>query len=175
MSILVSLPCINLAIAYSYILFQWPTGYAGVYLRDESAGLVVGRVPNTTILNNSLVLFGTPTRLVTCLENGTEAPSNLLRRITVDFSNEECFGTNLNQTTSQPGLFTLTVSANRMGRERIYFGDSNCSDDSRISDTFLFICKSYCIAFYRLIIFFAIHAFTVDPPATEGPGEYAPV
>ena len=164
----------NLAIAYSFILSQWPTGYAGVYLRDESAGLVVGRVPNSTIaLNNSLVLFGTVTGLVTCLENGTEAPSNLLRLVSVAFSDEECFRND--QPNSRPGLFTLTILANRTGQERIYFGDTDCSDGNRISDTFLFICKSYCIAFCRSIIIFIVHAFTVDPPATEGPGEYAPV
>ena len=131
-------------------------GYVGVYLLNETPGLVVGRQPNLTIAaNNSLVIFGTINRRVTCLENGTEAPSNLLIFAPESFSNDVCFGNNQQQTNSQPGLLTVFL-ANRMGQERIYFVDSTSSDCSsdRISDTFLFICKSYwehCVGFYRLI------------------------
>ena len=120
-------------------------GYVGVYLLNETPGLVVGRQPNLTIAaNNSLLIFGTFNNRVTCLENGTEAPSSLFTLAPKSFGNDVCFGNSQQQTNSQPGLLTIFL-ANRTGQERIYFVDSASSDCSRdkISDTFLFICKPY--------------------------------
>ena len=123
---------------------------ARLYLQNETGGMVVGRDPKkTTAANNSLVIFGTVTPPVACLENGTT--SNDLILAPRSFTDEECFGND--QTNSQPGLFDMFFAdMNRTGQERIYFvGDTDCSG-RRISDTFLFICKSYycyeyCVAY----------------------------
>ena len=128
-------------IALSFVCapsLQW-TGYAGLYLQNETGGMIVGRVPNTILANNSVVIFGAVSRVqVASLENGTI--SNELFLTPRFFAADECFGNN--QSNSQPGLFTVVfTNENRTGQERIYFVDNADCSDGRISNTFLFICK----------------------------------